>query len=121
MQQSTVSTAGDAAPDTGTHTGTGTGTHTGTRAHTAAPAVPDSPEAVIAAERARIDALDARIVALIRDRMEVSETIQQVRVTSGGRRVHLAREMKILDHYSSTLGSAGRDLAMTLLRLCRGH
>ncbi|MGY1437518.1 chorismate mutase [Streptomyces reniochalinae] len=82
---------------------------------------PDDPEAVIAAERARIDALDARIVALVRDRMEISETIQRVRIESGGRRVHLAREMEILDHYSSELGSAGRDLAMTLLRLCRGH
>ncbi|MFF9560332.1 chorismate mutase [Streptomyces albus] len=79
------------------------------------------PEAVIAAERSRIDALDARIIALVRDRMEVSETIQRVRIASGGRRVHLTREMEILDHYSGELGGAGRDLAMTLLRLCRGH
>ncbi|MGK4909421.1 chorismate mutase [Streptomyces sp. PHES57] len=79
------------------------------------------PEAVITAERSRIDALDARIIALVRDRMEVSETIQRVRIASGGRRVHLTREMEILDHYSGELGGAGRDLAMTLLRLCRGH
>ncbi|NSC23430.1 chorismate mutase [Streptomyces albus subsp. chlorinus] len=87
-----------------------------------APDAPDGgPKTVIAAERARIDALDARIIALVRDRMEVSEAIQRVRIESGGRRVHLAREMEILDHYSRELGGAGRDLAMTLLRLCRGH
>ncbi|SES19345.1 chorismate mutase [Streptomyces qinglanensis] len=80
-----------------------------------------APEAVIDAERARIDALDARIVALVRDRMEVSENIQRVRIDSGGRRVHLAREMQILDHYSTELGGPGRELARTLLRLCRGH
>ncbi|MFE9386233.1 chorismate mutase [Streptomyces sp. NPDC007025] len=80
-----------------------------------------APEAVIDAERARIDALDARIVALVRDRMEVSENIQRVRIDSGGRRVHLTREMQILDHYSTELGAPGRELARTLLRLCRGH
>ncbi|WP_326688511.1 MULTISPECIES: chorismate mutase [unclassified Streptomyces] len=78
-------------------------------------------EGVIAAERARIDALDTRIIALVRDRMEVSEHIQRVRLASGGRRVHLAREMEILDHYSTELGRPGRDLAMTLLGLCRGR
>ncbi|UNZ17729.1 chorismate mutase [Streptomyces sp. 891-h] len=67
-----------------------------------------------AAMRERIDALDARLIALVRERMELSESI-------GGRRVQLAREMKILDHYSAALGAPGRDLALTLLRLCRGH
>ncbi|MGP3985566.1 chorismate mutase [Streptomyces sp. 3N207] len=80
-----------------------------------------APEALIAAERARIDALDARLIALVRDRMEISETIQQTRIESGGRRVHLSREMQILDHYSAELGAPGRELARTLLRLCRGH
>ncbi|MDF4253911.1 chorismate mutase [Streptomyces sp. WMMB303] len=97
-----------------TTAGNTTSTSTSTRADQA-------PEAVIDAERARIDALDARIVALVRDRMEVSENIQRVRIDSGGRRVHLAREMQILDHYSTELGAPGRELARTLLRLCRGH
>ncbi|MBO8186727.1 chorismate mutase [Streptomyces spirodelae] len=67
-----------------------------------------------AAMRERIDALDARLIALVRDRMTLSES-------SGGRRVNLAREMEILGHYSTELGAPGRDLALTLLRLCRGH
>jgi len=80
-----------------------------------------APEAVIAAQRSRIDALDARLIALVRERMAVSESIQQTRIESGGRRVHLSREMEILDHYSTELGAPGRELARTLLRLCRGH
>ncbi|HEV7627723.1 MAG TPA: chorismate mutase, partial [Streptomyces sp.] len=39
----------------------------------------------------------------------------------GGRRVHLAREMEILDRYRSELGRPGTQLAMTLLGLCRGQ
>ncbi|MBO8202468.1 chorismate mutase [Streptomyces smyrnaeus] len=67
-----------------------------------------------AAMRERIDTLDARLIALVRERMELSESV-------GGRRVQLAREMEVLDHYSTELGAPGRDLALTLLRLCRGH
>ncbi|MEU2725327.1 chorismate mutase [Streptomyces smyrnaeus] len=67
-----------------------------------------------AAMRERIDTLDARLIALVRERMELSEGV-------GGRRVQLAREMEVLDHYSTELGAPGRDLALTLLRLCRGH
>ncbi|MBO8195813.1 chorismate mutase [Streptomyces oryzae] len=89
-----------------------------------------APEAVIAAQRSRIDALDARLIALVRERMAVSESIQRTRIESGGLgappdgvrgSVHLSREMEILDHYSTELGAPGRELARTLLRLCRGH
>ncbi|MGI5349348.1 chorismate mutase [Streptomyces sp. CA-250714] len=89
-----------------------------------------APEASIAAQRARIDALDARLIALVRDRMELSDSIQQTRIESGGLgappdgvwgRVQLSRQMQILDHYSAELGAPGRELARTLLRLCRGH
>ena len=90
-------------------------------AATAKSAAPEDPEALIAGERVRIDQLDTRILGLVRDRMEISENIQRIRVESGGRRVHLSREMEILDHYSTELGRSGRDLAMTLLSLCRGH
>lgn len=79
------------------------------------------PEVLIAAERLRVDELDTRIIALVRDRLAVSEHIQRIRLDSGGRRVHLSREMRILDHYSTELGRPGRDLAMTLLGLCRGQ
>ena len=74
----------------------------------------------IAAARARIDALDARIVALVQERMAVSARIQEARIASGGRRVHLSREMEILARYRDALGKPGTTLAMTLLELCRG-
>lgn len=81
----------------------------------------DTATARISGARQRIDDLDARIVALIKERMSASDEIQQIRITDGGRRVDLAREMDILRHYSDALGrERGTRLAMTLLELCRG-
>ncbi|MGW3242854.1 chorismate mutase [Streptomyces sp. NPDC001070] len=94
-----------------TATGGGTGEDTGT-VDTAG---------VIADARGRIDDLDARIIALVRERMTVSAAIQRARIESGGRRVHLSREMEILHRYSDQLGKPGTALAMTLLELCRGR
>ncbi|GAB2797771.1 chorismate mutase [Streptomyces daliensis] len=91
---------------------------TGTGASTSASA---TAEEIISGARERIDALDTRILALVRERMAVSESIQRARVESGGRRVHLAREMEVLDHYRAELGRPGTQLAMTLLGLCRGQ
>lgn len=76
---------------------------------------------VISGARERIDALDDRIIGLIQERMAVSAVIQEARITSGGRRVNLSREMEILGHYSEALGKPGTSLAMTLLELCRGR
>ncbi|MGV9572920.1 chorismate mutase [Streptomyces nigra] len=76
---------------------------------------------VITGARERIDALDDRIIGLIQERMAVSAVIQEARITSGGRRVNLSREMEILSHYSEALGKPGTALAMTLLELCRGR
>lgn len=80
-----------------------------------------TPEAGIADARERIDALDDRILGLIQERMAVSAVVQQTRIASGGRRVHLAREMEILGRYREALGKPGTSLAMTLLELCRGR
>ncbi|APY86804.1 chorismate mutase [Streptomyces alfalfae] len=82
-----------------------------------------TPEAVGTIENARerIDALDDRIIGLVQERMAVSAVIQEARITSGGRRVNLSREMEILGHYSDALGKPGTALAMTLLELCRGR
>ncbi|KUN98942.1 chorismate mutase [Streptomyces caeruleatus] len=82
-----------------------------------------TPEAagVITGARERIDALDDRIIGLIQERVAVSAVIQEARITSGGRRVNLSREMEILNHYSEALGKPGTSLAMTLLELCRGR
>ncbi|MCE7078741.1 chorismate mutase [Streptomyces sp. ST2-7A] len=71
--------------------------------------------------RGVIDNLDERIIGLIRERMEVSGRIQRARIASGGRRVHLTREMEVLRHYGDAFGRPGTDLAMTLLELGRGR
>lgn len=78
-------------------------------------------DTVISTARERIDTLDARIIALVQERMGVSADIQRARIGSGGRRVHLSREMEVLSHYSDALGKPGTALAMTLLELCRGR
>ncbi|MFI8190689.1 chorismate mutase [Streptomyces sp. NPDC085946] len=75
---------------------------------------------VIAGARERIDALDDRIIGLIQERAAVSAVIQEARISSGGRRVNLSREMEVLAHYREALGRPGTTLAMTLLELCRG-
>ncbi|MEU6575046.1 chorismate mutase [Streptomyces sp. NPDC046805] len=82
-----------------------------------------TPEAAdtITDARERVDALDERIIGLVQERMAVSAAIQQARLTSGGRRVNLSREMEILGHYRDALGKPGTSLAMTLLELCRGR
>ncbi|MGW1282998.1 chorismate mutase [Streptomyces sp. NPDC002586] len=78
-------------------------------------------EATVADARERIDALDDRIIGLIQERMAVSTVVQEARIASGGRRVHLSREMEILGRYREALGKPGTGLAMTLLELCRGR
>ncbi|MFJ9338280.1 chorismate mutase [Streptomyces sp. NPDC101733] len=90
-----------------------------TTATATAPAT--APEQLIADSRERIDALDDRIIGLIQERMAVSTVIQEARITSGGRRVHLSREMEVLAHWSDALGRPGTSLAMTVLELCRGR
>jgi chorismate mutase len=81
-----------------------------------------TPEAadVINGARERIDTLDDRIIGLIQERVAVSAVVQEARISSGGRRVNLSREMEILGHYREALGKPGTTLAMTLLELCRG-
>ncbi|PWI43742.1 chorismate mutase [Streptomyces sp. ICBB 8177] len=81
----------------------------------------DEAAELITGARERIDDLDRRIVALVRERVAVSEGIQRARLGSGGRRVNLAREMEIIGTYSDQLGKPGTALAMTLLELCRGR
>ncbi|MFJ7490687.1 chorismate mutase [Streptomyces sp. NPDC097727] len=81
----------------------------------------DEAAALIGNARSRIDALDDRIIGLVQERMAVSAVIQEARITSGGRRINLSREMEILGQYRDALGRPGTSLAMTLLELCRGR
>ncbi|WP_174887121.1 chorismate mutase [Streptomyces abyssomicinicus] len=86
-----------------------------------APAPVADPATVIADARARIDALDDHILGLVQERMAVSAVVQQTRIATGGRRVHLSREMEVLSRYRDALGRPGTSLAMTILELCRGR
>lgn len=86
---------------------------TGARTEEAADLISDA--------RERIDALDERIIGLVRERMAISATIQNARIRSGGRRVNLSREMEIIGRFRDALGKPGTSLAMTLLELSRGR
>ncbi|MBD0710107.1 MULTISPECIES: chorismate mutase [unclassified Streptomyces] len=81
----------------------------------------DEAAKLIGDARERIDSLDDRIIGLIQERVAVSAVIQEARISSGGRRVNLAREMDVLGHYRDALGKPGTALAMTMLELCRGR
>jgi chorismate mutase len=70
--------------------------------------------------RLEIDELDATILAAVKRRTEVSQTIGKARMASGGTRLVHSREMKVIERYS-VLGPEGKDLAMLLLRLGRGR
>jgi chorismate mutase len=103
---------------------------------TTAPATPSSDQAeppeppppaadaglreVVAAGRARIDELDDDIIALVRQRLEVSRGIQRARLAAGGRRVEHGREVDIVNRYAAALGRPGADVALALLTLARG-
>ncbi|MFI6289434.1 chorismate mutase [Streptomyces sp. NPDC051018] len=111
--------------NTGTNTSVNpsTGTASGNPRPAAADTGARTEEAadVIASARERIDALDDRIIGLVHERMAISSVVQEARISSGGRRVSLSREMEVLGHFRDALGKPGTSLAMTLLELCRGR
>jgi chorismate mutase len=74
----------------------------------------------IAQLRARIDEIDATMIALWRERADLSQQVGAVRVASGGTRLALAREREILDRFRQELGSVGTQLALLVLRAGRG-
>jgi chorismate mutase len=75
---------------------------------------------VIADGRARIDALDDEIIALVQRRLEVSRVNQKARMATGGGRVEHGRELEIMNHYAAALGRPGGALALALLEVMRG-
>lgn len=70
--------------------------------------------------RAEIDTLDAQLVAIITQRLEVSRRIQQERLAAGGPRVVHAREAEVISRWRDALGSPGGRIALALLELSRG-
>jgi chorismate mutase len=71
-------------------------------------------------ERDAIDAIDAHIIELLTQRARVSSGIQKIRTDSGGPRTVFTREMEILGRYRDGLGEHGTQIAMSVLKLCRG-
>ena len=70
--------------------------------------------------RARIDEIDAALIALWKERAEISQTVGATRVASGGTRLVLSREREILDRFRAELGADGTQLALLILRAGRG-
>ncbi|WP_370354903.1 chorismate mutase [Catenulispora sp. EB89] len=71
--------------------------------------------------RAQIDDLDARILAMITERISTAADIQTARIAEGGRRLDLKRETEIIARYRQALGRPGVTVAMAVLELCRGR
>lgn len=71
--------------------------------------------------RGQIDALDAAIINLVAERVQVSKLIQTTRINEGGTRVELGRERQILDAYRAALGREGQHLADAILQVSRGQ
>ena len=79
------------------------------------------PAAQIDALRGEIDACDAQIIELVQRRLAVSQQIGALRSASGGTRLSLSREQRVLDRFRTALGPDGVSLGMMLLRLGRGR
>jgi chorismate mutase len=75
----------------------------------------------IDALRAQIDDCDAQIIELVQRRLAVSREIGALRTASGGMRLSLAREQRVLDRFRTALGPDGAALGMMLLRQGRGR
>ena len=71
--------------------------------------------------RTEIDACDAQIIELVQRRLSISREIGAVRAASGGMRLSLSREQRVLSRFQEALGPDGATLGMLLLRLGRGR
>jgi chorismate mutase len=78
------------------------------------------PDAVTAG-RDRIDEIDAALIALVRERLDVSRSIQRARMAAGGPQVVHAREGVVVDRWRAALGVPGSRMALALLELSRGR
>lgn len=71
-------------------------------------------------DRQQIDALDLRLIEILRDRRRVSARIQQRRLSHGGARIAPHREQVVIERYRQGLGPEAVALVRELLSLCRG-
>jgi chorismate mutase len=75
----------------------------------------------IAEGRRQIDALDGQIIDLIRQRVEVSHSVQQARMSEGGQHTDSSREQQIVARYQAALGPSGAEIAHAVLDGARGR
>ena len=80
----------------------------------------DRPEDHIAGLRDRIDAIDAAIIELWKERAAISSEVGKTRVAAGGTRLVLSREREIVDRFRAALGPDGTQIALMILRAGRG-
>ena len=71
--------------------------------------------------RTQIDDCDAQLIELVQRRLSISREIGAVRAASGGMRLSLSREQRVLSRFQEALGRDGATLGMLLLRLGRGR
>ncbi|MEV5980941.1 chorismate mutase [Streptomyces sp. NPDC052114] len=81
----------------------------------------NTPEGDITQARKRLDELDRQIVRILKERVSFSALVQSARIAEGGCRTDNRRENVVVRRYHQSLGPAGRDIALSLLRLCRGR
>jgi len=79
------------------------------------------PSERIDALRSEIDACDAAIIELVQRRLAISQEIGALRTASGGMRLSLSREQRVLSRFRAALGPDGAALGMMLLRQGRGR
>jgi chorismate mutase len=88
---------------------------------TLSPSTPADADAQIDVLRREIDACDAQIIELVQRRRSIAEQIGALRTASGGMRLSLAREQRVLSRFRAALGPEGATLGMMLLRQGRGR
>ena len=76
--------------------------------------------AAILQMRERINEIDSALIALWKERGELSRPVGATGVASGGTRLVLSREGEILDRFRAALGADGTQLALLILRAGRG-
>jgi chorismate mutase len=85
------------------------------------PSTAADPTEQIDALRDEIDACDAQIIELVQRRLSISQEIGALRTASGGMRLSLSREQRVLARFQEALGPDGATLGMMLLRQGRGR
>jgi len=77
----------------------------------------ESFEALIESNRDRIHDLDAAVIEIVQNRIRMVAEEQRIRIAAGMCRTDTRWEMQVITQFSKALGTPGRDIALSLLRL----